>query len=104
MIKKFKGYFLIAFIMFLVSCHNNTSIKSDLNINVFKINNGWGYKINIKNKTIIYQPCIPVITGNEAFHSKSDALKAGEIVLYKITQGQLPVLTRQELINAGISI
>ncbi len=101
-----KGFVLIAiilcFIFFLIINHNSN--KVELNITVFEINNGWGYKIKKKNKTIIYQPNIPVIEGNEPFHSKNDALKAAEMVRCKIIHRKIPALTKNELINAGISL
>jgi len=46
-----------------------------------------GYRINLNNKTIIYQPNIPVIEGIKTFRTKEDALKTGQIVINKFELG-----------------
>lgn len=104
MIKKVFLFVFIASLFYLFACHYNKAVKSKLNLIVFEIDNGWGYKINLDNKTIIYQLFIPVVEGNKAFHTKIEALKAGEIVLQKIKTHQAPIITKEELIKAGISI
>ncbi len=91
----------IFFLCLFIACIQHSN--SDINLIVFKTDNGWGYKINLKNKLYIYQPIIPAIEGNRPFHSKNDAFKTGKIVVKKIRNNQIPTVTKSELIKAGIS-
>jgi hypothetical protein len=103
-IKKSVGFLFIIPVFFLNLACNTSSNQHELKLIVFEIQGGWGYKINIDKKTIIYQPYIPVVAGNKPFHSKSDALKVGEKVTGKIRKGEIPMVTKEDLKECGISV
>ena len=62
---------------------------------------GWGYEIYAKDRLLIRQLQVPAIAGRYGFVSRSDAEKAGNIVLGKIKHHQIPSITLQELNKAG---
>lgn len=78
--------------------------RDNLKINTFKIENGYGYSITIREKIFIYQPFIPAVEGNVPFSSRSDARKTGKIVRKKLKNNQEPALTVKELKEAGIKL
>jgi hypothetical protein len=51
---------------------------------------GYGYEIFMNGNKIIYQPTIPGLPGNSGFATAEKAQKTGELVVYKIRNGQLP--------------
>jgi len=73
-------------------------------LEAFRSENGWGYSVKIGEKVVIYQPYIPALEGNKPFRSRSEALKAGRIVITKIQEGTDYALTIDELTKAGIGI
>jgi hypothetical protein len=94
---------VIVFLFFNCNTYQTQINNQGLKVHVFEINKGWGYKIELNNKTIIYQPFIPVISGEVAFKSKNDALKTGNLVMNKILNNKVPTLTKEDLVNNGIS-
>ncbi|MBX3256761.1 MAG: DUF4907 domain-containing protein [Chitinophagaceae bacterium] len=70
----------------------------------FKANNGWGYDITVDKKIYIHQETIPSIPGNQAFQSKEDAIKTGNLAMKKLlATGRLPSLSQSEIIGLGIA-
>ena len=67
-------------------------------VQVFATEAGWGYAIYHNGKPYIKQTTIPAIEGNKGFSSREKALKAAQLVAYKIEKSMLPpTVTRQEL-------
>ncbi len=100
-IKKLTGILLIPVFFLLINC-NHKPKYAELKLTVVEVENGWGYKIDVNDTTLIYQPTIPGIYGNKPFHSKEDAKKIGEIVLRKLSKRQIPSISEEELIKNGI--
>ncbi|WP_167021143.1 DUF4907 domain-containing protein [Chitinophaga sp. Cy-1792] len=63
----------------------------------FQAHGGWGYKVNVDGKTYINQDIIPGIPGNQAFQSKDDAVKVGNVVMNKLTSHKIPSISEAEL-------
>lgn len=64
---------------------------------------GYGYAIIVNDKVRIYQPHIPVVTGQLGFASAQDARKTARLVITKIEQDQFfPQLSYRELADLGI--
>ena len=66
-----------------------------------KLENGWGYSIELEGKTIIRQESIPSMAGNYSFASKEDALAVGSWVSQQLVEGKSPSLT-PEILNTLI--
>lgn len=71
-------------------------------LKTYRVENGWGYTITKKGKTIINQPFIPGVEGKKPFKTRKDAAKTGRMVIKKLQQGKMPTITREELKKAGI--
>lgn len=65
---------------------------------------GWGYEVYVDHKLFIKQPVIPAVPGNHAFFSEADAKLAGDLVVKKITHGQQPFITQDELHQLKITL
>ncbi|HWK05636.1 MAG TPA: DUF4907 domain-containing protein [Puia sp.] len=64
---------------------------------------GWGYDILANGKVFIHQPTIPAIPGQHTFRTKEDALAVGQKVVDRITQGQMPMVTTEEVKAMGLA-
>jgi hypothetical protein len=77
--------------------------KNVYRVAVFKTEAGWGYQIEGKDKVYIYQPVIPGIEGNHAFHTKEEAMRTGSLVLKKLKENKIPAIYAYELDSLEIS-
>lgn len=93
---------LIVFILLLLfaACTK----KETLTAASFKTNSGWGYTIAYKEKVLIKQSIIPVISDTKSFETESDALKVADFVKYKLKQNLSPTVTKNELILLKIKL
>ncbi|WP_369014415.1 DUF4907 domain-containing protein [Flavobacterium anhuiense] len=78
--------------------------KEALTATSFKTNSGWGYSIAYKEKVLIKQSIIPVISDTKSFETESDALKVAELVKQKLKQNLSPTVTKNELILLKIKL
>ncbi len=75
---------------------NNDTIKQNPAIS------GFGYDILIYDAVYNHQPHIPAINGMRGFHTKDQARKAAELVVYKIKNNIMPPsVSPQELDSIG---
>jgi hypothetical protein len=99
---------MLATAFFFVSHSRNkqkiSNNKQSIEVRTFNSSNGWGYKIDINEKTYIYQPFIPTIGHNLGFESEEVAERVGEIVKNKIIKHQSPSMSINELLAAGVKI
>ncbi len=87
-----------------VQINNSSSVKK-YKVEVFCENNDgkFGYEIFENGRKIIRQSIIPSFEGNNKFASKEDALKVGELMIFKIQNGNFPpTVTNDELDSLGI--
>ena len=105
-IKKFfwniiqKNLLFIAFLLFFTACTK----KEVLTANAFKTNSGWGYTISYKEKILIKQSIIPVISENKSFKTEDDALKVADLVKQKLKENLSPTVTKKDLILLKIKL
>ncbi|NBP68213.1 MAG: DUF4907 domain-containing protein [Cytophagia bacterium] len=88
-----------------VGINSETSLKVDnFEIKTFaQSTGGYGYEIFMNGSKIIYQPTIPGLPGNAGFATAEKAQKTGELVVYKIRNGQLPPsVSPEELDSLGV--
>lgn len=121
--RKFKilSVFLLPALLFIASCRlaagderkgagtahtaDSTPVsaaRSQVSVEAFDINGGWGYSISVDGQTHIYQPVIPSLPGNKVFNSKEDALRVGNAVADKLKRQEIPALSREELVALHI--
>lgn len=92
----FSSTFCIIIILVSVFEYNfkpNNKIK----VEVYKVDNGYGYLLNENGKVLIKQNFIPAIPGEKVFCTKEDAKKTGNIVRQKIIDKKSPTITINEL-------
>ncbi|WP_223709382.1 DUF4907 domain-containing protein [Flavobacterium potami] len=89
-----KNLMLFVFVMLFTACTK----KEALTTAAFKTNSGWGYTITYKEKILIKQTIIPVISDNKSFETEKDALKVADFVKQKLKQNLSPTVTKNDLI------
>lgn len=76
----------------------NCKNKNEIKINVFQMDQGWGFDILVNHKKYIHQTNIPAINDLKAFKTKKDALKIAALMKSKICKNIIPPsLTLQEI-------
>ncbi|WP_289664984.1 DUF4907 domain-containing protein [Flavobacterium panacagri] len=95
-----KCFLFSAFFIFLISCTK----KEALTAASFKTESGWGYTISYKEKILIKQTVIPVVSDNKSFASENDALKVADLVKQKLKQNLSPAVTKKDLILLKIKL
>ncbi|WP_228526610.1 MULTISPECIES: DUF4907 domain-containing protein [unclassified Flavobacterium] len=95
-----KNLLFILLVLLLASCKKSETFKTES----FKTTSGWGYSIAYKNKIVIKQSVIPVLSDTKSFSTEEDALKVGSLVEKKLRDGILPTVTKNDLILLKIKI
>ena len=68
--------------------------RSPYEVEPYKTNNGWGYRILVKGKIFI--------PGKKAFPTRRTARKTGELVLHRLQHHKLPAFTIEDLQQMGL--
>lgn len=93
MIKTLSNWLLLLGLI-LMSCEK----KGDpLEIKITKQKAGYGYQIIKSGKSLIDQPFIPAIQGEQAFKDSMQARKTAELVIHKIGNSSFPRISVNEL-------
>ena len=66
-------------------------------VEVIQSNNGYGYRLYERERTVIFQPFIPALPGKVAFHTKEDALRIGNLVMERILAGDNFSISKEDL-------
>lgn len=88
----------------LLSLFTACTKKEALTTASFKTNSGWGYTIAYKEKILIKQSIIPVISDTKSFKTENDALKVADLVKQKLKENLSPTVTKNELILLKIKL
>lgn len=64
---------------------------------VYRVEQGWGYDIEIEGQVKIHQPFIPAIEGMRPFPDKASAREVARFVIRKLGNGEYPALTKAEV-------
>ncbi|KAF2082968.1 DUF4907 domain-containing protein [Flavobacterium sharifuzzamanii] len=105
-IKKFfwtllqKNLIVFALLLLFIACAKKEALRTAS----FKTNSGWGYTIAYKEKIVIKQSIIPVISDTKSFETERDALKVANLVKQKLKQNLSPTVTKNELILLKIKL
>ena len=86
---------ITGFILF--STFSNKEETVGIGYSVYQNGSGWGYDILADGETLIHQPFIPAIDGNNPFPDKASAEAAARRVIDKLVKGESPALTREEV-------
>ncbi|TDO97761.1 DUF4907 domain-containing protein [Flavobacterium sp. 245] len=89
-----KNLLFILLVLQFTACAKNETFKIDS----FKTKTGWGYTISSKNKILIKQSIIPVISTAKSFSTEEEALKTAKLVVSKLDRNMSPTLTKNDLI------
>jgi hypothetical protein len=94
---------LLCILNYMVSSDTDRGTRDVSGCRVIRVAGGWGYELYDGNRILIHQEIIPALPGNRSFSSREDARKTGQLVLRKIKNGQLPVITVEELEELNVS-
>ncbi|MBU2938505.1 DUF4907 domain-containing protein [Lacinutrix sp. C3R15] len=77
--------------------------NSTYSLKLIEKENSWIYEVYNQEQLYIRQEYIPAVKGKQVFKTKEDAQKVGQVVINKLTNKTLPVVTVAELTNNNIS-
>jgi len=98
----FGALVILAILLTLFSTTLNKTNKNHYSLVLVKVDGGWGYQILKDQKTLIYQPYIPVIEGNQAFPDKQSANEIGKLVIQRLEKNMNPAVSKDDLIKLHI--
>ncbi len=87
-----------------MACLSCSSKEGRLHCKAMEVEGGYGYVILHDNDTLICQPYVPAIGHRAAFATQEDALKIGKLVCNKLSEGQSPAVTKEEISKSGVVI
>ncbi|MFA5300002.1 MAG: DUF4907 domain-containing protein [Lutibacter sp.] len=82
----------------------NATSTNGYNLETYKVDNGWGYTISVKNKVFIKQNIIPGIPDKKPFATKKDAAIVGELMIEKLKNKKAPSISYKELQIKGVNL
>lgn len=91
---------LLCLILGLFACKSTDEFHSK----IIQIENGWGYEIVTNHKIIIHQTHIPAMASQIPFYSKEDAIKVANRVIEKLSNKQMPTITKEDLTTLKIKL
>ena len=68
-------------------------------LQTFQLGDGWGYKVLMNKKVMIYQPTIPAIDSLRPFPSEASARRIGSLVVERIKKNQCFSITTDDIIH-----
>ncbi|MDQ6472671.1 DUF4907 domain-containing protein [Flavobacterium sp. LHD-80] len=89
-----KNLLFILLVLQFIACVKTETFKIDS----FKTQTGWGYTISNKNKILIKQSIIPVISYTKSFSTEEEALNTAKLVVSKLDRNMSPTITKNDLI------
>lgn len=106
-IKKNWVYILFVFaVVFFVVQENRYEAHSDrvyISLKTIHAVNGWGYEVYTNDSLYIRQEYIPAIEGRKGFVSATEARLTGQLVMQRMEEKGLPVITLADLDSLHIT-
>lgn len=69
-------------------------------LQTFQLGDGWGYKVLMNRKVLIYQPTIPAIDSLRSFPTEASARRIGSLVVKRIKKNQNFTITTDDIIHS----
>lgn len=69
-------------------------------LQTFQLGDGWGYKVLMNRKVLIYQPTIPTIDSVRSFPTEASARRIGTLVVERIKRNQSFTITTDDIIHS----
>lgn len=91
-------------LLLILFCSRYREIRSrnemQLELQTFQLGDGWGYKVLMNKKVLIYQPTIPEIDSIRPFPSETSARRIGSLVVERIRKKQNFSITTDDIIHS----
>lgn len=101
MIKPFSKWLLLSGLL-VIACQKKSD-QLQLDIRITKQKTGYGYQIVKGKKTLINQPFIPAVQGEQSFQDSMQAHKTAALVIHKIGNSSFPRISLDELDSMKIA-
>lgn len=97
------GYAVFTIVMPKEEGAINPYENSEITVDTFEEDTGWGYEVLIDGNIYVHQPNIPAVGGNRGFKSEADARTIGNLAVEKIKKGIIPpTISSEELKTLGV--
>jgi len=95
--------FGLALCVLTVSTENNSDYESPYALHVLEQDSIWIYEVYNKESLFIRQEYIPAVKGKQGFKTKEDAEKIGSLVIRKLSENKMPVISMTDLYANAIN-
>ena len=97
------GYAVFTIVMPKEEGAINPYENSEITVDTFEEETGWGYEVLIDGNVYVHQPNIPAVGGNKGFKTEADAQSTGNLAVEKIRDGVIPpTISVEELKAIGV--
>ncbi|CCY39357.1 putative uncharacterized protein [Tannerella sp. CAG:118] len=97
--KKALGSLIILLLILFCFCFRKAKSRSEiqLELQTFQVGGGWGYKVLMNKKVMIYQPIIPARDSLQPFPSEASARHIGNLVVERFKKKQNFSITTDDI-------
>ncbi|REG87417.1 DUF4907 domain-containing protein [Winogradskyella sediminis] len=95
--------FGLALYVLTVNTENNSVNESPFALHITKQDSTWIYEVYNKESLFIRQVYIPAVKGKQGFKTKEDAEKIGNLVIRKLSENKMPVISMTDLYTNAIN-
>ncbi|NRR92264.1 DUF4907 domain-containing protein [Winogradskyella undariae] len=89
--------FVLFFYIQFIGSENSKEDQSSFALQVIEQDSLWIYEVYEGNSLFIRQEYIPAVKGRQGFQSKEDAEKIGNLVMSKLSNNKMPIISVEEL-------
>ncbi|SFU50312.1 protein of unknown function [Pustulibacterium marinum] len=98
------GFLTGVYLLLNLYLNDNSSQDDHVKVEVYKIEDGYAYKILIDDKMFIQQEYVPSVKGSHHFCTEDDAKKTANLVKNRILLNRRPSITGDDLQKLGVSV
>ncbi|QNK78689.1 DUF4907 domain-containing protein [Winogradskyella undariae] len=95
--------FVLFFYIQYLSSENTKEDETTFALQVIEQDSLWIYEVYEGNNLFIRQEYIPAVKGKQVFKSKEDAEKIGNLVMSKLSNNKMPVISIEDLNASAIT-
>ena len=88
---------------YFVPAKKNNNTSKQLKTETIAVGDGYGYQVWYGEDVLIRQENIPGLQGHVTIQNVNDALRVGDLIVYRLNHGKNPEITLKDLENLEVT-